>query len=200
MGKKIVRLTESKLVNLIKRTIKEEEQEAMMSTIESDPKLSRQFNRIVDYLSGLEPEEQEQIQDVALGGEEIQGEYTEGKRTVYKDYEPDRGPVEISKSEFVKRKLMSVLPASIVGAIMGIAMAGGMSADDVLQMALGTASVTGALGAGLISTVGRETVEVPDEEEDMEEKPMAESYRRKKVIKLTESDLIKIVKRVINER
>jgi len=79
-------------------------------------------------------------------------------------------------------------------------MAGGMSADDVLQMALGTASVTGALGAGLISTVGRETVEVPDEEEDMEEKPMAESYRRKKVIKLTESDLIKIVKRVINER
>jgi hypothetical protein len=200
MGKKIVRLTESKLVNLIKRTIKEEEQETMMSTIESDPKLSRQFNRIVDYLSGLEPEEQEQIQDVALGGEEIQGEYTEGKRTVYKDYEPDRGPVEISKSEFVKRKLMSVLPASIVGAIMGIAMAGGMSADDVLQMALGTASVTGALGAGLISTVGRETVEVPDEEEDMEEKPMAESYRRKKVIKLTESDLIKIVKRVINER
>ena len=200
--KKIIRLTESQLANLIKRTIKEDEQEAMMSTIESDPRLSNQFDKIVNYLSGLEPEEQEQIQDIALGGgEEMQGEYTEGKRTVYKDYGPDRGPVEISKSEFVKRKLMSVLPASIVGAIMGIAMAGGMSADDVLQMALGTAAVTGGLGAGLISTVGRETVEVPDEEEtDMEEKPMAESYRRKKVIKLTESDLIKIVKRVINER
>ena len=201
MSKKIVRLTESDLARIVRRTIKENEQEALRQTIESDSKMSSQFNKIVDYLSGLDPEEQEQIQDVALGGEEIQGEYTEGKRTVYKDYEPDRGPVEISKSEFVKRKLMSVLPASIVGAIMGIAMAGGMSADDVLQMALGTAAVTGGLGAGLISTVGRETVEVPDEEEDdMEEKPMAESYRRKKVIRLTESDLARIVMRVLNEQ
>ena len=198
--KKVIRLTESQLVNLIKRTIKEDEQEAMMSTIESDPKMSRQFDKIVNYLSGLEPEEQEQIQDVVLGGEEMQGEYTEGKRTVYKDYGPDRGPVEISKSEFVKRKLMSILPASIVGAIMGIAMAGGMSADDVLQMALGTAAVTGSLGAGLISTVGRETVDTPDEEEmGDEEKPMSESYRRKKVIRLTESDLIRLVKRIIKE-
>ena len=199
--KRVIRLTESQLVNLIKRTIKEDEQEAMMSTIESDPKLSNQFDKIVNYLSGLEPEEQEQIQDIALGGgEEMQGEYTEGKRTVYKDYGPDRGPVEISKSDFVKRKLMSILPASIVGAIMGIAMAGGMSADDVLQMALGTAAVTGSLGAGLISTVGRETVDTPDEEEmGDEEKPMSESYRRKKVIRLTESDLIRLVKRVIKE-
>jgi hypothetical protein len=199
--KKVIRLKESDLVRIVRRTIKENEQEALMQAIESDSKMSSQFDKIVDYLSGLDPEEQEQIQDVVLGGEEIQGEYTEGKRTVYKDYEPDRGPVEISKSEFVKRKLMSVLPASIVGAIMGIAMAGGMSADDVLQMALGTAAVTGGLGAGLISTVGRETVEVPDEEEnDMEEKPMAESYRRKKVIRLTESDLVHIVKRVLNEQ
>jgi hypothetical protein len=189
------------LARIVRRTIKENEQEALMQAIESDSKMYSQFDKIVDYLSGLDPEEQEQIQDVVLGGEEIQGEYTEGKRTVYKDYEPDRGPVEISKSEFVKRKLMSVLPASIVGAIMGIAMAGGMSADDVLQMALGTAAVTGGLGAGLISTVGRETVEVPDEEEnDMEEKPMAESYRRKKVIRLTESDLARIVMRVLNEQ
>ena len=198
--KRVIRLTESQLANLIKRTIKEDEQEAMMSTIESDPKLSRQFDKVVNYLSGLDPEEQEQIQDIALGGEEMQGEYTEGKRTVYKDYGPDRGPVEISKSDFVKRKLMSVLPASIVGAIMGIAMAGGMSADDVLQMALGTAAVTGSLGAGLISTVGRETVDTPDEEEmGDEEKPMSESYRRKKVIRLTESDLIRLVKRIIKE-
>lgn len=198
--KRVIRLSESQLVNLIKRTIKEDEQEAMMSTIESDPKLSRQFDKVVNYLSGLEPEEQEQIQSVSLGGEEMQGEYTEGKRTVYKDYGPDRGPVEISKSDFVKRKLMSVLPASIVGAIMGIAMAGGMSADDVLQMALGTAAVTGSLGAGLISTVGRETVDTPDEEEmGDEEKPMSESYRRKKVIRLTESDLIRLVKRIIKE-
>lgn len=196
--KKVIRLSETQLANLIKRTIKEDEQEAMMSTIESDPKLSRQFDKVVNYLSGLGPKEQEQIQDIALGGDEMSGEFTEEKRTVYKDYGPDRGPVEISKSEFMKRKLMSVLPASIVGAIMGIAMAGGMSADDVLQMALGTAAVTGGIGAGLISTVGREKVDVPDEEEtDMEEKPMSESYRRKRVVRLTESDLARIVKRVI---
>lgn len=199
--KRVIKLTESQLANLIKRTIKEDEQESMMSAIESDPKLSRQFDKVVNYLSGLEPEEQEQIQDIALGGgEKMQGEYTESKRTVYKDYEPERGPVEISKSDFVKRKLMSILPASIVGAIMGIAMAGGMSADDVLQMALGTAAVTGGIGAGLISTVGRETVDTPDEEEiGDEETPMSESYRRKKVVRLTESDLIKLVKRIIKE-
>ena len=199
--KKVIRLSESEFLNLIKRTIKEDEQEAMMSTIESDPKLSRQFDKVVNYLSGLNPEEQEQIQDIALGGDEMSQEFTEAKRTVYKDYGPDRGPVEISKSEFIKRKLMSVLPASIVGAIMGIAMAGGMSADDVLQMALGTAAVTGGIGAGLISTVGRETVDVPDEEEmSDEETPMSESFRRKKVVRLTESDLIRLVKRIINER
>ena len=198
--KKVIRLTESQLANLIKRTIKETEQEAMMSTIESDPQLSRKFNRIVDYLSNLDPEQQAEVESIAQGGDEMSQEFTEAKRTVYKDYGPDRGPVEISKSEFMKRKLMSVLPASIVGAIMGIAMAGGMSADDVLQMALGTAAVTGGIGAGLISTVGREKVDVPDEEEtDMEEKPMSESYRRKRVVRLTESDLARIVKRVIEE-
>ena len=198
--KKVIRLTESDLIRLVKRTIKETEQEAMMSTIESDPQLSRKFDKIVNYLSNLDPEQQAEVESIAQGGDEMSQEFTEAKRTVYKDYGPDRGPVEISKSEFMKRKLMSVLPSSIVGAIMGIAMAGGMSADDVLQMALGTAAVTGGIGAGLISTVGREKVDVPDEEEtDMEEKPMSESYRRKRVVRLTESDLARIVKRVIEE-
>jgi hypothetical protein len=70
---------------------------------------------------------------------------------------------------------MTVLPWSIVGAIMGIAMAGGTNASDVLEMALGMSTSLGAISAGLVSTVSREKVDVPDED-----KPVSESYRKSK--------------------
>ena len=168
-----------------------------MNQIESDPKMSRQFDKIVDYLSNLDPEQQDKVVSVVSKIDQPQGEHTEGKETRYYDYGGDR-PQEISKSHFIKRKLMTILPASIVGAVMGIAMAGGTSASDVLEMALGMAASAGGLSAGLISTVGRQKVDVPDEESD---EPVSESYRKlKKVIRLTESDLARIVKRVLNEQ
>lgn len=178
--KKVIRLTESDLARIVRRTIKESEQEALMQTIESDPKMSNQFDKIVDYLSGLDPEQQQEIESVISDANQSQGEYTEGKETKYYDYGGDR-PQEISKSHFIKRKLMSILPPAIVGAIMGIAMAGGTNAADVLEMALGMAASMGAIGAGLISTVGRKKVDVPDEESD--ETSVTETYRRKRMVK-----------------
>ena len=178
--KKVIRLKESDLVRIVRRTIKESEQEALMQTIESDPKMSNQFDKIVDYLSNLDPEQQQEIESVISDANQSQGEYTEGKETKYYDYGGDR-PEEISKSHFIKRKLMSILPPAIVGAIMGIAMAGGTNAADVLDMALGMAASMGAIGAGLISTVGRQKVDVPDEESD--ETSVTETYRRKRMVK-----------------
>jgi hypothetical protein len=172
--KKIVRLTESDLYKIVKRTIKEAEQEELMNKIESDPKMSRQFDKIVDYLSNLNPKQQEEVESLISDVEQQQGEFTERKETKYYDYGGDR-PEEISKSHFIKRKLMTVLPWSIVGAIMGIAMAGGTNASDVLEMALGMATSLGAISAGLVSTVSREKVDVPDED-----KPVSESYRKSK--------------------
>jgi len=185
--KKVIRLKESDLARIVRRTIKESEQEALMQTIESDPKMSNQFDKIVDYLSNLDPEQQQEIESVISDANQSQGEYTEGKETKYYDYGGDR-PQEISKSHFIKRKLMSILPPAIVGAIMGIAMAGGTSATDVLEMALGMAASMGAIGAGLISTVGRKKVDVPDEESD--ETSVTETYRRKRTIKEDNYDLI----------
>jgi hypothetical protein len=195
--KKIVRLTESDLTRIVRRTIKENEQKSLMQAIESDSEISGQFEKIVRYLRRLDPEQQQEIEDVVSDVSQSQGEYTEGKETRYYDYGGDR-PQEISKSHFIKRKLSTVLPPAIVGAIMGIAMAGGTNAADVLEMALGMAAAGGAIGAGLISTVGRQEVDVPDEESD--DTFMSESYNRKKVIRLTESDLVRLVKKVIQEQ
>ena len=48
--KKVIRLTESELARIVRKTIKEAEQEELMNKIESNPKMSRLFDKIVDYL------------------------------------------------------------------------------------------------------------------------------------------------------
>jgi hypothetical protein len=45
--------------------------------------------------------------------------------------------------------------AGVAGAIMAIPMAGGLGANDILEMALAMAAGTAVIGGGLISTVGR---------------------------------------------
>ena len=97
MGKKVIRLTESELARIVRKTIKEAEQEELMNQIESDPKMSRQFDKIVNYLSNLDPDQQEEVESVVSDMDQSQGEYTEGKETRYYDYGGDR-PEEISKS------------------------------------------------------------------------------------------------------
>lgn len=53
--KKVIRLTESDLTRIVKRVIKENEEEVLMQKIESDPKLSSKMDMIVDYFSNLDP-------------------------------------------------------------------------------------------------------------------------------------------------
>ena len=176
--KKVIRLTESDLTRIVKRVIKENEEEVLMQKIESNPKLSSKMDMVVDYLSNLDPKKIEKIEDIVNGSENMKGEFSERKVTKYYDYDQTR-PTELTKNQFLKRKLLTILPSTIVGAIMGIAMAGGTSADDVIQMALGMATSTGLIGAGLISAVGREKVEVPDEEETQDS--VTENYIRRQL-------------------
>ena len=150
-----------------------------MQKIESDPKLSSKMDMIVDYFSKLPEKKIEKIEDIVNSAENIEGEFTERKVTKYYDYDQDR-PTELTKNQFLKRKLATILPSTILGAIMGIVMAGGISADDVVQMALGMATSTGLIGAGLISAVGRKKVEVPDDEEETQDS-VTESYIRKQL-------------------
>ena len=70
------------------------------------------------------------------------------------DYQ-DAQPKEIEKGEYWKRKLATVGLYSLIGLVSGIAMAGGTSGQDVLQLALGTAIGGGAIANAAISTVHR---------------------------------------------
>jgi hypothetical protein len=110
-------------------------------SVESMP----EFQELVDTLRN-NPEAAEQLQSELEEG--LNEEYE------YMDY-TDAQPKEIDKGEYWKRKLSTVGLTGLVGLVSGIAMAGGLSAEDVLQMALGTALGGAAIGNSLISTVHR---------------------------------------------
>jgi len=67
----------------------------------------------------------------------------------------DATPVEISRKEYWMRKLKTAGLTAAAGALAGIAMEGGVSAEDVMQMAAAAAVGGGAIGTTLISTVGK---------------------------------------------
>ena len=84
--KKVIRLTESDLTKIVKRVIKENEQEEVMQKIESDPKLSSKMDMIVDYFSNLDQKKIDKIENIVNSAENIKGEFTEKKVTKYYDY------------------------------------------------------------------------------------------------------------------
>ena len=152
--KKIIRLNESELVNLVKRIIKEDEDQwvADSQEIEGESDFSRmdiqqmpEFQKLVRILK-RNPE----------AAMELQSEMDDGLNEEYEylDYQ-DEQPKEIEKGEYWKRKLQTVGLYSLIGLVSGIAMAGGTSAEDVLQMALGAAIGGGAIANSMISTVHR---------------------------------------------
>ena len=152
--KKILRLNESELVNLVKRIIKEDEDQwvADSQEIEGESDFSRmdiqqmpEFQKLVRILK-RNPEAAMELQSEM--GDGLNEEYE------YLDYQ-DEQPKEIEKGEYWKRKLQTVGLYSLIGLVSGIAMAGGTSAEDVLQMALGTAIGGGAIANSMISTVHR---------------------------------------------
>lgn len=152
--KKILRLNESELVNLVKRIIKEDEDQwvADSQEIEGESDFSRmdiqqmpEFQKLVRILK-RNPEAAMELQSEM--GDGLNEEYE------YLDYQ-DEQPKEIEKGEYWKRKLQTVGLYSLIGLVSGIAMAGGTSAEDVLQLALGTAIGGGAIANSMISTVHR---------------------------------------------
>lgn len=152
--KKVIRLTENELINLVKRIIKEDEDQwvADSQEMEDESDFSRmdiqqmpEFQKLVRILK-RNPEAAMELQSELI--DELNEEYE------YMDYQ-DAQPKEIERGEYWKRKLTSVGLTGLVGLVSGIAMAGGLSAEDVLQMALGTALGGAAIGGTLVSTVSR---------------------------------------------
>lgn len=151
MAKKIIRLTENDLTNLIRKVVNENKMEKI--------KHSEDFMKLVDILQS-HPRAAEKLRDeLSESLNEDNDEYH------HYDY-GDSQPKEISKKEYWVRRLKGLGLGAAVGALMGIVMAGGVSADDVLQMALASAAGVGAVSDTLMRTVGRTKEREPNVEEN----------------------------------
>jgi hypothetical protein len=94
----------------------------------------------------------------------MEGTVTE--RYKYYDYGDSRGKKEITRNEYLKRKLINYGIFGTLGAIVGYTM-GTMSGDAVLQAALLMAGLGGTVGAELAASSGRERVK---DDEDISER------------------------------
>lgn len=156
--KKIIRLTESELIDLVKRIIKEDEDQWVADSQEMEDESdfskmevpaeiahNRHFKRLVRFFEN-NPEIAQEVEAELDGG--LNEEYE------YKDY-TDAQPKDISKKEYWRRKLTTMGLGAVAGAIMAIPMAGGLGAEDIIQMAIAMAAGTATVAGGLISNVAR---------------------------------------------
>ena len=175
--KKVIRLTESDLTRIIKRVIKENEEEwiSQSEDMEMDSDFSKMeklkqnddFQRLVSFFKE-NPDKAEKIQRA------LEMNVNES----YKYYDYGDNKKEITRNHFLKRKLTTYGLSSLLAGIVGYMM-GTMAGDDVLQAALLMAGLGGGVLGTLSSEVGRERVK--DDE------------------KINESDLTRIIKQVIKE-
>jgi len=158
---RLIRLTESELIRFVSKLIKEDEDQWVADSQEMEDETdfskmevpqeiadNRHFKRLVRFFEN-NPE---------LAGEleqELDGSLNEDYE--YKDY-TDAQPKNISKNEYWRRKLTTLGLGALAGAIMAIPMAGGLGAEDILQMALGMAAGTATISGALISNVSREKI------------------------------------------
>jgi len=158
---RLIRLTESELIRFVSKLIKEDEDQWVADSQEMEDETdfskmevpqeiadNRHFKRLVRFFEN-NPE---------LAGEleqELDGSLNEDYE--YKDY-TDAQPKQISKNEYWRRKLTTLGLGALAGAIMAIPMAGGLGAEDILQMALGMAAGTATISGALISNVSREKI------------------------------------------
>ena len=120
-----------------------------------------EFNKLVDFFK-QNPDVAQDIEDTMENSEEMSSEISEKYK--YYDYGDSRGKQEITRNEYLKRKLIAYGIWGTLGAIVGATM-GEMAQDQVLQAALIMATMGGTVGAELSSNVGRERVS-DDEETD----------------------------------
>ena len=161
--KKIIRLTESDLARLIKRMIKENEQDWIDQSQDMDAESDfskmeleniEEFQELVSFF--------EENPDIA---QEIKNAMERNVSEAYKyyDYSDSRGKKEITRNQYLKRKLINYGIWGTLGAIVG-AMMGTMGGEGVLQAALLTAGLGGTVGAELSASSGRERIKEQDEE------------------------------------
>ena len=164
MGR-IVRLTESDLARIVRRVIRENEEEWIDQSMdmegESDfSKINLEDNEDFLELVSFFEENPEIAQEIKRA---MEGTVTE--RYKYYDY-GDTTKKEITKNEYLKRKLINYGIFGTLGAIVGYTM-GTMSGDAVLQAALLMAGLGGTVGAELAASSGRERVK---DDEDISER------------------------------
>ena len=178
--KKIIRLTESDLRKIFRLAIKENEEDwiSQSQDIEGESDFGKievprdlasnpNFKKLVSFFK-RNPEEAEEMEselDTSLNEDYDYFDYT------------DTQPEKISREDYWKRKLRLFGLSAAFGAIMGMFMAGGPSADTVIEMALAMAAGTAVVSNTLISTVSREKKKdyyVGDEEEQDSEEPITE--------------------------
>ena len=170
--KKIVRLTERDLARIVRRVIRENEEEwidqANDMEGESDfSKMDLEDNEDFQELVSFFEENPDIAQEIKRA---MQGTVTE--RYKYYDYGGTRKK-EITRNEYLKRKLINYGIWGTLGAIVGYTM-GTMSGEGVLQAALLMAGLGGTVGAELSASSGRERVKDDDSEN------ISERYRRYK--------------------
>ena len=164
--KRIVRLTESDLARIVRRVIRENEEEWIDQSMdmegESDfSKIKLEDNEDFLELVSFFEENPEIAQEIKRA---MEGTVTE--RYKYYDYGDSRGKKEITRNEYLKRKLINYGIFGTLGAIVGYMM-GTMSGDAVLQAALLMAGLGGTVGAELAASSGRERVK---DDEDISER------------------------------
>jgi len=164
MGR-IVRLTESDLARIVRRVIRENEEEwidqSMDMESESDfSKIKLEDNEDFLELVSFFEENPEIAQEIKRA---MEGTVTE--RYKYYDY-GDTKKKEITKNEYLKRKLINYGIFGTLGAIVGYTM-GTMAGEEVLQAALLMAGLGGTVGAELAASSGRERVK---DDEDISER------------------------------
>jgi hypothetical protein len=157
--KKTIRLTESELINLVRRIVKEDEDQWVAD--------SREMEDESDFSKMEKLESNDDFQDLVTFFQENPDIAQEIKNAMemnvteaykYYDYGDSRGKKEITRNQYLKRKLINYAIFGTLGAIVGYMM-GTMAGEEVLQAALLMAGLGGTVGAELSASSGRERVE-----------------------------------------
>jgi len=164
--KKIIRLTESDLARIVKRVIKENEEDwiSQSQDIEGESDFEKmeledleEFQELVDFFK----ENPEAAMDIKKTLEM-------GVNESYKYYDYGDNKKEITRKHYLKRKLATYGIATLVSGILGYFM-GTMAEDQVLQAALLMAGMGGFTVGSLASEVGREKVKDDEQINEMED-------------------------------
>jgi hypothetical protein len=163
--KRIIRLTESDLTRIVKRVIRENEEEWISQSedmeMDSDFSKMEMLKQNEDFLELVD-----MFKEDPKMAKDIQRALEMNINESYKYYDYGDNKKEITRNHFLKRKLITYGLSTLLAGIVGYTM-GTMAGDDILQAALLMAGLGGGVLGTLSSEVGREKIK--DEEESINE-------------------------------